>query len=299
MHATIWPAFQDDLAPWASLDYAQEVVAGRLLASIRTATAEDRPSVAIVSNPAVFDEAGLVEPLETPFADRFPAGWVDPGGRWFPIYVQPIVAVHNALRGSPPRGWAEFAEGSPPARLVFDDPARMLTSGPALAELSSAFGMGAWESFVGLLSDRRPLLVADNERAVLEVAIGARWSGLANWNVARRVRPGSPVRHTFLSPTPCIPGFGLLVRDAPSGALGRLFLTWLASEAGQRAYAATGRIPAQAKVDATPSLRTVLPPSVEPIFGTVDWLTDPDRWSRRFRSLLPDGRGPAREGKLA
>jgi ABC-type Fe3+ transport system substrate-binding protein len=142
------------------------------------------------------------------------------------------------------------------------------------------------------------MLVADNERAVLEVSTGARWTGLSNWNVARRVRPGSPVRHTYLSPTPCIPGFGLLVRGAPGASLARLFLTWLTSDSGQRAYARTGRIPAQPNVDAALSLAAILPRGVEPVYGTADWLTDPEPWADRYRELLPAQREVAREGKL-
>ncbi len=298
MRDTIWAAFREDVAPWATLDYAQDVVAGRLLASIRAAPDGERPSVAIVSNPAIFDRAGLLESFESPFTDRFPSGWTDPAGRWVPLYVQPIVAIHNNHHAPPPRGWADLAGGSEHGRLVFDDPVRMLTTGPALAELSSTFGESGWEAFVRSLADRSPNLVADNERAVLEVSTGARWLGLSNWNVAQRVRPGSPVRHTFLSPTPCVPGFGLLLRNAPTAGLARLFLAWLGSERGQRAYAETGRIPARLDVDASPSLGTILPRGIEPLFGSAVWLTDPERWVERFRELLPADRDGAREGKL-
>jgi len=298
MYDTIWATFRDDVAPWATLDYAQDVIAGRLLASIRATAGPERPSVAIVSSPAIFDQAGVLEPFEAPFADRFPPGWADAAGRWTPLYVQPIVAIYNVHRTRPPRGWLALGDGLEPGRLVFDDPVRMLTTGPALAELSSTFGEAGWEALIRSLADRRPNLVADNERAVLEVSTGARWVGLSNWNVARRVRPGTPVRHTFLSPTPCIPGFGLLVRDAPNAGLARLFLAWLGSDRAQQAYARTGRIPARLNVDASPSLTEILPAGVEPLFGTADWLTDPVRWTQRFRDLLPADRDGAREGKL-
>lgn len=298
MQRIVWAAFREEVAPWAELEYEQDVVAGRLAAWIRDAPEADRPSVAIVSNPATLIRAGLSAPFDTPFADRFPAGWIDPTGHWQPLYVQPIVAIHNAHRATPPRSWIDFAERSEGGRLVFDDPVRMLTTGPALAELASVFGEPDWLALMRTLADRSPALVADNERAVLEVATGSRWSGLANWNVARRTRPGSPVRHAFLSPTPCVPGFGVLVRDGPAPRLARLFLAWLGSDRAQRAYAETGRIPARPDVDATPSLRTVLPAGVEPIFGASDWLTDPERWVERYRALLPADRASAREGKL-
>ncbi len=295
---TIWTAFREDVAPWATLDYEQDVIAPRLLAKVREQPAGERPTIALVSNPALFDRAGLVEPFVSPFADRFPAGWTDPAGRWVPLYVQPIVAIHNSHRVPPPRSWAELAGAAEPGRLVFDDPVRMLTTGPALAELSSTFGEAGWEAVIRSLAAAGPGLVADNERAVLEVSTGSRWIGLSNWNVARRIRPGSPVRHAFLAPTPCVPGFGLIVAGAPAPALGRLFLAWLGSDAGQRAYARTGRIPARLDVDATPSLARILPPGVEPLYGSADWLTDPGRWTDRFRELMPADRDGAREGKL-
>jgi ABC-type Fe3+ transport system substrate-binding protein len=298
MREVIWRAFRESVAPWAELDYAQDVRASRLLDLVRSADGPARPSVVIVSSPALFDRAGALEPYRTPFADRFPAGWADERDRWTPLYVQPIVAIHNTHRAPPPRTWRDLADETLRDRIVLDDPARMLTSGPAFAELVSALGEPAWTDLLAGIAAQRPHLVGDNERAVLEVATGSRWVGLSNWNVARRVRPGSPVRHVFLDPTPCIPGFAVLVAEPPAPALARLFLAWLASDEGQRAYAATGRIPARLDVVATPSLATILPAAVAPVFGTSDWLTEPERWTARFRELLPAGDG-ALEGKVA
>lgn len=298
MREVIWRAFRESIAPWAELDYAQDVRASRLLDLVRSADGPARPSVVLVSSPALFDRAGAIEPYRTPFAGRFPAGWADDRGRWTPLYVQPIVAIHNAHHAPPPRTWRDLADETLRDRLVFDDPARMLTSGPAFAELTSVLGEATWTELLTTIAAQRPHLVGDNERAVLEVATGSRWVGLSNWNVARRVRPGSPVRHAYLDPTPCIPGFAVLVADPPAPALARLFLAWLASDEGQRAYAATGRIPARSDVVATPSLATILPARVAPIFGTTDWLTEPERWTARFRELLPAGDGVL-EGKVA
>jgi ABC-type Fe3+ transport system substrate-binding protein len=298
MRDVIWPAFRADVAPWAEIDYAQDVIAGRVLGAVRDADPDRRPAVVLVSNPILFDRAGLLEPMETPFAAHFPAGWIDADRRWLPVYVQPIVAIHNAHHTAPPREWADLAEARLRGRVVFDDPARMLTSGPAFAELSTAWGDDAWSAALAAMAAVEPRLVADNERAVLEVSTGSRWMGLANWNVARRIRAGSPVRHTFLRPTPCVPGFGLLLAGAPAGSLGRLFLAWLSSEGGQRAYAATGRVPARPDVAATPSLASVLPPGVEPLFGAADWVSSPERWVDRYQELFPADRGAAAEGKL-
>jgi ABC-type Fe3+ transport system substrate-binding protein len=297
MEGVIWPAFVADVAPWAGLDYDQDVSAGRLLGTVSRAAADARPDVVIVSDPALFDRAGLVEPFGVPEPAAFPRGWLDTQERWFPIYVQPIVAIHNAHRAAPPRTWDDLA-ATPPARLALDDPARMLTSGPALAELSAALEPARWDALLATIAHHDTLLVADNERAVLEVSTGSRWAGLANWNVARRIRPGSPVRHVFLQPTPCVPGFGVLLRDGRAKPLARLFLAWLATPAGQRAYAASGRIPARPDVDARPSIATVLPSGVEPLYGGVPWLTESDAWAARFRELIPAERDGVREGKL-
>jgi ABC-type Fe3+ transport system substrate-binding protein len=299
MARVIWPAFRDDVAPWAGLDYEQDVSAARLLSTIAASPPDRRPAVAIVSNPALFDRAGLAEPFEIVETGAFPHGWLDPERRWLPIYVQPIVAIYNAHRAFPPRDWSSLASSVPAGRLVLDDPARMLTSGPALAELSSALSDRDWRSLVDSIAAHAASLVGDNERAVLEVSTGSRWVGLANWNVARRIRQGSPVRHVFLRPTPCVPGFGVLVHGAPSAALGRLFLAWLSSRHGQHAYAASGRIPARPDVDTRPSLHSVLPADVEPLYGSVPWLTESDAWATRFQELIPADRQLAREGKLA
>ena len=292
----LWRAFRAEVAPWAELDYAQDVVGPRLLGAVKGAAPDDRPGVLFVSNPALFDAAGLVEPVQPP-DEPYPAGWADPAGRWLPLYVQPVVAIFNSLRVPPPRAWSDLADERLRDRLTFEEPWRMIATGPALAELHSVLGEAAWLAYLQALAAQRPHLVVDNERAVLEVGTGARWVGLSNWNVARRVRRDSPVRHAFLDPTPCVPGFGVLVRGAPGEALGRLFLAWLTSTAGQRAYAETGRIPALPDVDADLSLRAVLPRGVEPLFGSVDWLADPVAWSERLRAALPAA-GPVPEGKM-
>ena len=175
----------------------------------------------------------------------------------------------------------------------------MLTSGPALAELSSAMEPDAWSAYVAGLAGRRPLLAADNERSVLEVATGSRWVGLANWNVAKRVRVGSPVRHTFLDPTPCVPGFGALASGAARADLGATFLRWLAADAGQRAYADTGRVPARLDLDVPTALRRVLPSGITALTGSVGWVADPEPWASRFHELFGSLAPSAREGKQA
>jgi hypothetical protein len=128
--------------------------------------------------------------------------------------------------------------------------------------------------------------VGDNERSVLEVATGSRWVGLSNWNVGLRVRKGSPVRMILLDPTPCVPGFGVLVPGGNSAELGRQLLNWLATEDGQQAYSATGRVPASLSIDAPTALHNVLPAGVSPLHGAVDWVARPRPWADRFRTLF-------------
>jgi hypothetical protein len=163
----------------------------------------------------------------------------------------------------------------------------------------------AWDALLSGMAANAPELVADNERSVLEVAIGARWVGLCNWNVARRVRPGSPVRHTFLDQTPCVPGFGAVVAGARHADLAGRFVGWLTTDAGQRAYAATGRIPSRIGLDVPTRLDRVFPSGVRPLLGGVPWVSDPEPWIERFRERFGagdrSGTGDviAREGKQA
>jgi ABC-type Fe3+ transport system substrate-binding protein len=174
----------------------------------------------------------------------------------------------------------------------------MHTTGTALAELSSALDADAWDALVTGLAANRPLLVGDNERAVLEVATGSRWIGLSNMNVARRIRAESPVRHVFLDPSPCIPAFGLLVRGARNPELGRRFLEWLTTEPGQQAFAAAGRVACLPEVG-IPAFARLAGQQVRPLFGTVDWVTDPSPWAERFRSRFVASDEPVRYGKLS
>jgi ABC-type Fe3+ transport system substrate-binding protein len=298
MRDVIWAAFHEQVAPWAELDYQQEV---RGNAVVRRLTEPDTapPDVLVVANPARLAASGLLEPHQQPYADRYPSGWVDAGGAWSPVYVQPVVVVFNRHHvAAPPARWADLGDPGRVGKLVFEEPWAMLATGPALAELSVPLGEEAWGELLRGMAAGGPLIVADNERSVLEVATGSRHTGLSNWNVALRLRADSPVRHVFLDPTPCIPGFAALPVGGASPNLARLFLAWLGSPGGQRAYAETGRIPAMPDADASISLARVLPAGVEPLFGAVDWLRDPDPWVDRYRATFAVPTGPLRRGKM-
>lgn len=299
MREVIWAAFRSEIAPRAELTYQQEVSGDRLLGRLTQAHGES-PDILIVANPARLVASGMVQSHEQPYRDRYPTGWIDSAGTWSPIYVQPVVAIYNQYHVTlPPAEWADLADPDRVGKLVLEEPWAMLTSGPALAELSSVFGPESWGELIHRMGAGAPLIVADNERSAIEVATGSRHTGLCNWNVAIRLRATSPVRHVLLNPTPCIPGFAVLPTGGPSPNLARLFLAWLGSPGGQRAYAATGRIPAMPGVGAPISLSTVLPVGVEPLFGTVDWLGQPDRWVKTYRECFRAPQGPPRRGKLS
>jgi len=298
MRDVIWAAFREEVAPWADLDYGQEV-RGDAVARRLTEPGAPPPDVLVVANPAHLAAAGLLEAHEQPYGDRYPAGWVEANGAWAPLYVQPVVVVYNGHHVPvPPSRWEHMGDPGRAGKLVFEEPWAMLATGPALAELSAVLGTAAWEELLRGMAGGDPLIVADNERSVLEVATGSRHTGLSNWNVAVRVRAASPVRHVFLDPTPCIPGFAALPAGGSSPNLARLFLAWLGSPGGQRAYAATGRIPAMPGIDAPTEMSRVLPSGVEPVFGAVDWLRDPEPWVERYRATFKAPRAPLRRGKM-
>jgi ABC-type Fe3+ transport system substrate-binding protein len=251
------------------------------------------------SDPAEFAAAGLAETIDVASTKSYPQGWLDPERRWWPLYVQPVVAVHNVYRGEPPQSWSDLGAPRFRDRLVFEEPARMVTTGPSLAELSATMDAASWESLVASLAAQRPLIVGDNERSVVEVATGSRWVGLSNWNVSLRLRQGSPVRRIFLDPTPCIPGFGVLVPGGGAPDLGRQFLSWLATDDGQAAYSASGRVPALLDLDVPTALRNVLPAGVSALHGEVDWVARPRPWAERFRAVFGSAGAQIRDLKTA
>lgn len=282
----IWPAFQRDVAPSAQIDYVQEVATHRVAEEVQGIPPGQRPDVVVLMNPQSFVAAGLAQRTDPPLSDRSPAPWAGTSdGLLRPLYMEPVVAIYNAHYADAPSQWAGLAAPEWRDRTVLEEPWRMLTTGSALAELSSALHADEWDSLMAGLAATRPLLVADNERSVLQVATGARWIGLSNLRFARRVRADSPVRHAFLDPTPCVPVFGLQVRGARNPALGGLFLEWLASEAGQLALAAAGRVPCLPAVGRS-TFATLAGQHVRPLFGTVDWVTDPSCWADRYRSMF-------------
>ena len=295
----IWPRFVAASGTSADLDYRQDVSTTRLLGVVRDLPAGNRPDLVFVSDPAEFADTGMAERIDAADGADYPDGWLDPKRRWWPLYVQPVVAVHNVYRGEPPQSWPDLGDARFRNRLCFEEPWRMVTTGPALAELSGTMGESSWQSFVDSLVAQRPLVGGDNERTVLEVATGSRWVGLSNWNVSLRVRKDSPVRRIFLDPTPCIPGFGVLVPGGAAPELGRRFLQWLTTDDGQQAYSATGRVPALLDLEAPTALHNVLPAGVSALHGAVDWVARPRPWADRFRELFGDPRGAVRDAKLS
>ncbi|MGH2513919.1 MAG: ABC transporter substrate-binding protein, partial [Candidatus Limnocylindrales bacterium] len=287
----LWPAFRGSDPGAGDVDYRQDVDMPRMRREVGAQAASDRPDVLFVADPILFYRAGIVAPVEGIEAGPRPGPWVDSGGRWVSTYAQPIVAIYNTVYRRPPGSWLELADEAWRGRLVVEAPERMLTTGPAFAELRETLGAGAWQGWLTGLAAGGLRQVADNERAVLEVATGARWAGLSNLNVARRVRPGSPVRHVFLDPTPLVPAFAVAVAGGRLPELGARFVRWLGSAAGQEAYRRTGRLPAVAVGDAAgdsgPPVVPVVPAGIGRSAGMADWIADPDRWIKIFASIFP------------
>jgi ABC-type Fe3+ transport system substrate-binding protein len=292
----LWPAFRTSEGGVPELDYRQDVDMPRLRSEVADQPADARPDVLFIADPILFAREGLIEAVDGLDAGSRPNAWVDEQGRWVATYAQPIVAIYNAIYHPPPRAWADLADAAWQDRLVLEAPERMLTTGPAFAELRAPMGDDVWRGWLTRLAGSGLRQVADNERAVLEVATGSRGAGLANWNVARRVRPGSPVRHVFLDPTPCVPAFAVAVAGGRSPDLARRFVRWLASTDGQAAYGRTGRLPA-IDVATAGAGAGVIPGSVARAAGTADWIADPDPWIATYRSIFPLEAAPA-AGKL-
>ncbi len=283
----LWPAFVAGNGAGATLDYQQDVDMTRLREEVGGASRGARPDVLIVADPILFARDGLLAEQPVTNAGSRPAAWEDASGRWTAIYVQPIVAVYNALYVETIRSWAELGDDRWHRRIALEAPERMLTTGPAFAELRDAMGDADWQPWLEEIARQEVRQVADNERAVLEVATGSRWVGLANLNVARRVRSGSPVQHVFLDPTPLVPAFAVVVADGPSPELGRRFAGWLASPDGQAAITRTGRIPAAGVGLPSAARPDAIPAAVEVVAGRADWIADPDRWIATFRGIFP------------
>ena len=283
----LWPAFTADTAAGATLDYRQDVDMTRLRTEVGGAPPGARPDVLIVADPILFARDDLLAEQPTTDPGSRPATWEDATGRWTAVYVQPIVVVYNSLYVETIRSWAELGDDRWHRRIALEAPERMLTTGPAFAELRDGMGDALWHGWLEGIARQEVRQVADNERAVLEVATGSRWVGLANLNVARRVRSGSPVQHVFLDPTPLVPAFAVVVADGPSAELGRRFAGWLGSADGQAAIARTGRIPAAGIGLPGTARPDGIPNTVELVAGRADWIADPDRWIGTFRGIFP------------
>jgi ABC-type Fe3+ transport system substrate-binding protein len=283
----LWPSFREEYPRAPEVDYRQDVDMGRLRRELTGGGTGVEPDVLILSDPLPFARDGLLEGLDDLGPDPRPSAWQDEMGRFVAIYVQPIVATYNSLYRRPPRSWNDLATEDWRGRLVFEAPEQMLTTGPAFAELRGSMGENAWKDWLSSLASLGVNQVADNERAVLEVATGVRWGGLANWNVARRVRPGSPVRHVFLDPTPLIPAFAAVKSGGRSPELARRFVRWFASANGQAAVARTGRIPAIGIESPTSLSAGVIPPSIGRVAGMADWVKNRDIWVETFVSIFP------------
>ena len=190
---------------------------------------------------------GLLGAYASPQARTgYPAGAVDPDGRWAAIYVRQYVIGYNTrLVKQPPQSWQDLLAPPWMGKLALDE-----SDVEWYAAMLDYWGRDKGLAYMRALAAQKPqqrrghsllsrLLVAGEFPLALIHAA----------EVEKEKQDGAPVDWVkMLDPVVTSPSQVAIAAKAPHPAAARLFVDFLLSEPGQRAIAARGRVPARSDV---------------------------------------------------
>jgi ABC-type Fe3+ transport system substrate-binding protein len=205
-------------------------------------------------------KAGLVENFTPSNADKYPPALRDPDGRWNALVVYFLTpGVNTQLVGKDdiktaqdllnPKWHGKIAWSTAPASGA------PVYVGSVLRTMGEDKGM----EFLRALAKQDIVNVDATNRAVLDQVILGQYAialSIFNHHAVLSAEKGAPVAWLKVEPIPA-PFHSIgLVKNAPHPNAGRLLIDFLLSEAGQRAFADAGYLPALPSVPAaTPDVK--------------------------------------------
>lgn len=215
----------------------------------------------------------------------YPAGAVDPGGRWAAIYVRQYIVGYNTRLvkpGEAPKRWEDLLAPAWVGKLAVDE-----TDAEWYAALADYWGRDKAAGFMRALSRQKPQQRRGHTLLTRLLVAGDFPLALVHASeIEKEKQDGAPVEWVrTLDPVVTSPSQVGISAKAPHPAAARLFVDFLLSKEGQSAIQSRGRVPARADLGLDSyqaGLKThYVHPKLAPEF---------DRYEKEFRDLL--GRAP-------
>src|SRR5438105_6308925 len=223
---------------------------------------------------------GLLAAYASPEAKGFPAGAIDPEGRWAAIYVRHYVIGYNTRLVKPaeaPKSWVELLQPQWAGKLALDE-----SDVEWYAAMLDYMGREKGMSYMRALSGQKPQQRRGHHLLTRLLVAGEFPLALVHANeVEKEKQDGAPVDWVrSLDPVITSPSQVAIAAKAPHPAAARLFVDFLLSEEGQRAIASRGRVPARTDLGAVAG---------EPLqvhYVSPRLAADFNRFEREFRDIF-------------
>jgi iron(III) transport system substrate-binding protein len=268
--------------PWLSLTVLRapgEKVRTRILTEARANRhAWDVVSFNLLDVDALNREALLAAYSSPETRSGYPAGAVDPDGRWAAIYVRQYVIGYNTrLVNQAPQSWNELLAPQWAGKLALDE-----SDVEWYAAMLDYWGRDKAVAFMRALARQRPQQRRGHHLLTRLLVAGDFPLALVHANeVEKEKQDGAPVEWVrTLDPVITSPSQVAIAAKAPHPAAARLFVDFLLSKEGQRAIASRGRVPART------DLGTAAGESLKVHYVSPRLAADFNRYEREFRDIF-------------
>jgi iron(III) transport system substrate-binding protein len=193
---------------------------------------------------------GLLASYVSPEArSGYPAGAVDPEGRWAAIYVRQYIIGYNTRQvkpGEAPRSWAELLSPQWAGKLALDE-----SDVEWFAAMLDYWGRDKAIGYMRALSRQKPQQRRGHSLLTRLLVAGDFPLALVHASeVEKEKREGAPVEWVrTLDPVVTSPSQVGISARAPHPAAARLFVDFLLSAEGQAVIQSRGRVPARTGAD--------------------------------------------------
>lgn len=263
-----------------------EKVRTRILAEARAGRFSwDLVSFNLLDMDAVNREGLLAAYASPETRSGYPAGALDPGGRWAAIYVRQYIVGYNTRlvkAAEAPKRWEDLLAPQWVGKLAVDE-----TDAEWYAALADYWGRDKAADFMRSLSRQKPQQRRGHTLLTRLLVAGDFPLALVHASeIEKEKQDGAPVEWVrTLDPVITSPSQVGISAKAPHPAAARLFVDFLLSKEGQAAIQSRGRVPARTDLGLDSyqaGLKThYVNPKLAPEF---------DRYEKEFRDLL--GRAP-------
>jgi iron(III) transport system substrate-binding protein len=236
--------------------------------------------------------SGVVQSYKVPNDGTMSKQFVDPTYYSHATYVTPINLVYNTNKlnaSEVPTNIYDLANPRWKGKIAFDRPQNVGTAATFLAGPRKLWGDAKWKTWLKGLKANGVFLTADATSAYQAVLRGEAEIGVDNPGDVLSQPKGTPMANGFYDDVVPFVQYVWLTKHAAHPSAGALFVNWMMSPDGQKAFAATGRSPALQSLDVENSLGQLLPgsSSLEAPSDLAGFYDDPKSYLDAFDEYWP------------